>query len=164
MTAVDDRLEEFCEAIDELRCRGSVCGELELAAGFTGDRDCQVKMIRWKATADSIGPFDQRDAVAEPVVGSQVEKLVFRAQTVGVGMMDRKTGVVVLQQHEGRAADVTRRTAKPVDNAADEKGFPGTKFSGDGHNKTGVGKVAESMAQAMRLSFGIGVVGPGRHG
>lgn len=164
MTAVADRLEVLCEAIDQFDGLGPIRGELELATGFTGDRDSQVKMIRRKATADSIGPFDQSDAVPEPFVGSQVEKLVLRPQAVGVGMMDRKPSLVMLQQHESRAADVTRRSAKPVDNAADEKGFPGSQFSGDGHNETGVGKVAERMAQAMRLGLGIGVVGPGRHG
>ncbi len=84
---------------------------------------------------DAIRPFDQNHTRArKPFLGAQVQKIGFRRQPVSIDVVYQETCGILLQQYEGGAADIRRRSLQTFDDRTHESGLAGSHFPAKCHD------------------------------
>src|ERR1700739_59309 len=86
--------------------------------GPVAEQEFDLEAAARQQRAKTLGPFDQRDCLAEGVLDAELPGLLRRFQAVKVEMPDRRlTNLVDLHQCEGRARHLLRTVAR-TDEAA----------------------------------------------
>jgi hypothetical protein len=83
--------------------------DCELAAGRARYGDLDPQAFRGHALLDLVGPFNEADALAlEILVHTKIKKLFHRFEPIGIEMIDRDAGRILVNKNERGAGDHPR--------------------------------------------------------
>src|SRR6202012_2895793 len=117
---------------------GTTALDVKAAGRLSGECDLDVQVIAGESRVYAVGPLDQADAVAAQILfHSQGGKLGSAAQPVGIEMVDRQPGIVLLDQDEGGTAHGPAvGDVKALGDGADQMRLAGAKRADQGDDGT----------------------------
>src|ERR1700752_1341699 len=115
--------------------------------GPVAEQEFDLEAASRQQRAKTLGPFDQRDSLAEGVLDAELPGFLRRFQAVKVEMPDRRlTKLVDLHQCEGRARHLLRTVAR-TDEAACKTRLAGAEIALQGDDIANLGECRNSRGQ-----------------
>lgn len=125
---------------------------MESASRFILHFNCNAQVLGGQSRFHPIRPFHEADAVPREVFCSaQFRELALGTEAIGVEVVDRKAGFVLLNEHEcgavhgGRVLDT-----EPLRDGANEVGLSRAERPSEGNNIAGTESFAEAPPEGFR--------------